>query len=198
MIDIWSLCCILSEFAVWITWGRERLADYRRSRTSDGSFHVGDTVLPTVVQHHSTLLSELMSRGENGSDAITAQVVRSLLDIMLWTPAERPLASEAYWLMSTILSKAKTKRDIDPKSEDVVPSYLPDFDTKRPIAPEGIASTSKSQFSPGKYANSAGKSGQLSGDQLTVGWIAKMRKRVRDHIRPNRGGWITRQRKIAK
>lgn len=82
--DIWSLACVLSEAASWVTYGRPAIEEYRNRRTcaiarvsdfqDSDCFHTGSSVLPEVEAWH-TYLAGLC----RASDRVTPNIWQMLL-----------------------------------------------------------------------------------------------------------------------
>jgi hypothetical protein len=87
-VDVWSLGCIISEFAIWIGGGYEALNEYRQARRAaiqqipdfqdSDCFHNGSEVLPTIKEwHEKTRLLLLETR-----DTITSEIFPLIEDTL--------------------------------------------------------------------------------------------------------------------
>src|SRR5436190_18169791 len=93
-VDIWSLGCLYSETAVWITNGYKGVIDYRRARRAETNeisnfrgghcFHNGEKVLTAVLETHKIVTLDL-----NPVDYVTKDVLDSMVTEMLWE-TDRP------------------------------------------------------------------------------------------------------------
>ena len=113
--DIWSMGCIFSEVATWISEGKPKLLEYRRRRkqeileksktVSEDCFHYLSKVLETVTQIHI----EIRENGRT-NDYITPSVIRELVNGMI-RPNPSSRASAQYLVESSvnILKEAEVK-----------------------------------------------------------------------------------------
>ena len=86
-IDIWSMGCVLSEVAAWVTDGWKKVVEYRRRRKAEvidksgpdvETFHSGSKILDTVLQIHHHII-EVSRR----CDLVTPHVIRELVAGMI-------------------------------------------------------------------------------------------------------------------
>jgi hypothetical protein len=125
-IDVWSLGCVLSEVAVWVVHGRDRLEAYRQKRLEetrklgdfrDGrAFHDGESVLQSVGSIHDEVFENVRQ-----SDYITKSVVKKMITEMLDEVDGRPNAKQL-WLKSRHIIKdaeknLKASRGIVPQTD---------------------------------------------------------------------------------
>ncbi|CAG8949741.1 hypothetical protein HYFRA_00004061 [Hymenoscyphus fraxineus] len=104
--DIWSLGCIYSEAAIWISDGYRGLEEYRKGRTSSAgnvSFHDGERVLQKVLDTHRDIEDRLRR-----SDYITKDVLDSMVDEMLWEE-DRPNSKALSRKADVIISRSRKK-----------------------------------------------------------------------------------------
>lgn len=112
--DIWSLGCIYSEAARWVTTGRKGLLAYRQARLletqqlpnfEDGNcFHDGQHPLQTIRDSHETTISNL-----NKDDNITQQILERLVGDMLQSePDARPSTTQLQLRVSRVLNDARS------------------------------------------------------------------------------------------
>lgn len=92
-VDIWSLACVYSEFATWLTdlgdskSGFQRLEGYREQRSKahtkamrdSDSFHDGLKVLPCVSAHHQDIRTSLRRDDDTTTEKILDLVERYML-----------------------------------------------------------------------------------------------------------------------
>ena len=130
--DIWSMGCVLSEVATWISMGKPKLREYRRRRKqeilekskTDGQdcFHYLSEVLETVAQIHIEIME---SRRWN--DHITPSVIRQLVNGMIRPdPQSRGTAKYHLETSASILKEAKVnlKRSLPNPDHTVSDSHL--------------------------------------------------------------------------
>ena len=88
-VDVWSLGCIFSEVATWVSYGWNQVEQYRMERGKEVArklnhpedvylFHDGNKVLEAVEASHSYI-----EDGRRVDDFITLKVVREVIDDML-------------------------------------------------------------------------------------------------------------------
>jgi hypothetical protein len=109
--DIWSIGCVLSEFAVYIADGEEGVSEYRRDRQSEtsrihthedqGCFHNTETVLDTVSRTHAKV-----QEGLRKHDHVTDMVIGQLVQPMLKHESQREDASTLWNRASLVLNQA--------------------------------------------------------------------------------------------
>jgi hypothetical protein len=109
--DIWSIGCVLSEFAVYIADGEVGVSEYRRDRQSEtsrihthedqGCFHNTKKVLDTVSRTHATV-----QEGRRIHDHVTAMVIDQLVQPMLQHESQREDASTLWNRALLVLSQA--------------------------------------------------------------------------------------------
>lgn len=127
MADIWSLGCILSEFAVWISLGLSGLKDYRSAREREcheigyptsGAFHNGRDLLESVrVWHEHAITSKLPE------DRVTEAIIHQLIEEMLCEDGDaRPSARQLKMKVNKLLSRAKEQHLSDLNRFDSVAS----------------------------------------------------------------------------
>ena len=115
--DIWSMGCVLSEVATWVTQGRRKLDEYRRRRKqeigqktktltpNEDRFHYLSEVLDTVKQIHTEIIES-----SRGNDFITPRVIERLVNGMIRTdPKARGQAQFLLASSTDILDEAKAK-----------------------------------------------------------------------------------------
>ncbi|KAL8894790.1 MAG: hypothetical protein Q9192_004050, partial [Flavoplaca navasiana] len=137
--DIWSMGCVLSEVATWVTRGSPKLVEYRRRRqieiakkigvalSSEDRFHHGSKILETVDELHDDI-----KRNGRRCDFITPCVIERLVKGMVRPhPQSRGTAQFFLVISSEILKDAKRKR------EEAVPSGSPP-NPDRTISDSGI------------------------------------------------------------
>ncbi|KAL9635650.1 MAG: hypothetical protein Q9204_002555 [Flavoplaca sp. TL-2023a] len=143
--DIWSMGCVYSEVATWVTEGSAKLLEYRCrrqkeiakklgvARLEEDRFHHGWKILETVDEIHDEI-----KRNSRRCDLITPYVIERLVKGMVQPdPQNRGAAQFLLETSSEILEDAKRKR------EEAVPSgSAPNPD--RTISDSGINAREKS------------------------------------------------------
>jgi hypothetical protein len=109
-VDIWSLGCILSEVAVWMSGGYDHLVQYRQARRKaiqqipdfhDGDcFHNGVNMLPAVGEWHQKVQSKL-----NTDDTLTPRLI-PMIEEMLQVARVRGDATNFCTKAHTIFAEA--------------------------------------------------------------------------------------------
>ncbi|EPE26730.1 Protein kinase-like (PK-like) [Glarea lozoyensis ATCC 20868] len=114
-VDIWSLGCVFSEAAVWISKSHDGLVEYRQARRaannslSDNNclgecFHDGESVSETVLQFHSEL-----PRTIRYSDYVTSQVVSIIDSDMLGVSGSRLTARQLWGRFDKLTQRANRR-----------------------------------------------------------------------------------------
>jgi hypothetical protein len=109
--DIWSIGCVLSEFAVYIADGEGGVSEYRSDRESEtsrihthedqGCFHNTKKVLKTVSRTHTKV-----QKGLRKHDHVTDMVIEQLVQPMLEHESQREDASTLWTKALAVLGKA--------------------------------------------------------------------------------------------
>jgi serine/threonine protein kinase len=123
-VDIWSLGCVFSEAAVWLTLGKAGLEQYRQRRRSEtqriydfhdhGCFHDGKEVLESVSDMHNEVSScvrscDFITKAVVGSKRKgTRPLVKGLITEMLTTKDRRFSADQVRGSAEDILKEAQT------------------------------------------------------------------------------------------
>jgi hypothetical protein len=128
--DIWSLGCIYSEAARWLTDGHRGIQAYRQERQRETSqiqgfrdrdcFHDGEKLLTCVRQCHKNSVRNLRPE-----DFITRHVVEALIGDMLGTAEARSTAYRLYLRSRQLAIDAKA--DLEAAITEPEPSSLPKF-----------------------------------------------------------------------
>lgn len=115
-VDMWSLGCVYSEFAVWIVSGRQQLKNYKKDRqretqevgsTDVGCFHNGRGPLSCVEKWNQRAFDNKRS-----SDHVTRSVLKQLVGEMLYEdPDDRPSATQLMRKARDIISYARQQLD---------------------------------------------------------------------------------------
>ncbi|RDW75414.1 hypothetical protein BP6252_06556 [Coleophoma cylindrospora] len=128
-VDIWSLGCVLSEFAVWLYFGQDGLRQYRMARKSelegipgfqhDDCFHDGTAKLSSVMSWHDRVREKIYE-----SDTIT-ELVLPMLDDMLQNASARKGAQEicvsAYKVQTAAIKNYRQLCPDDPIERELFP-----------------------------------------------------------------------------
>ncbi len=136
--DIWSMGCVLSEFAVYIVHGlggHDGVRSYREARSSEttrihhhqdtGCFHDTVNVLDSVASRHRELPSHVRAK-----DFVTTEVIDKLIIPMLVPEKDRGNAGYFWDVTTEILRDGesklrkfmKTPETVQETSDDAVPS----------------------------------------------------------------------------
>ncbi|KAK0102741.1 hypothetical protein ONS95_006339 [Cadophora gregata] len=121
--DIWSLGCIYSEAAIWLTDGYSGLQEYRYQRQTEASsvfpisnhsktcpFHNGIEVMKCVQNAHIDIEARLRR-----SDHITKNVLETMVQEMLWEE-DRPSTKALLRKADVVLLRARQKVGVDSES----------------------------------------------------------------------------------
>ena len=112
-VDVWSLGCVLSESAVWVSMGAKGLQNYRNDRSKetdripdfrDGDcFHDGERLLVCVGTHHHHAIANAKR-----SDTVTRSTIHSLIVKMLNERSDaRPNAQQLWHWSDQLLTEAR-------------------------------------------------------------------------------------------
>lgn len=128
-VDIWSLGCVLSEFATWMSGGYDKLKGYRQARRTaiqdisdlhdSDCFHNGTCVLPVVLEWHQQVRSQT-----SDGDPVASKVLY-MVDEMLQEAQERGdaqfFSTKAHSIYSTAFDEAAKKRPHLENEDDLIP-----------------------------------------------------------------------------
>lgn len=127
MADIWSLGCILSEFAVWTSLGLSGLKDYRAAREREcqeiefaipGAFHNGRDLLSSVRAWHDHAITSKLH-----DDRVTEPILHQLVEEMLCEDGDaRPSARQLKMKVTRLLNRAREQHLADLNRGDSVAS----------------------------------------------------------------------------
>ena len=124
-VDIWSLGCVYSEFAMWIVRGMVGLQEYRRRRMNESArlgefrdgycFHDGERILVAV----NDMLNNL-HKSFRACDHVTKSALKMIREMLLDAEQAdyRPGAKYLYGKLNKVIQKAETKLRI-PAAEAV-------------------------------------------------------------------------------
>lgn len=111
-VDIWSLGCVYSEAARWVTGGYKGVKEYRAERKSETDsirgfkngdcFHNGEKALTAVRNCHGMIKGRLCRY-----DFITELVIDRMIKPMLAVSAGRPTAMQSLITSQTVLEEAQ-------------------------------------------------------------------------------------------
>ena len=142
-VDIWSLGCVFSEVAIWITGGLRGLRSYRQARSAetdqiegfrDGDcFHNGETPLRCIEQYHLAA-----SENMTVSDTLTTQVIDHMISYMLDERSEARLSAQQLWLKSDRLIGQARKMLLDRASKNSTKSSQPMTPPHVPLSDQRI------------------------------------------------------------
>jgi hypothetical protein len=132
-VDVFSLGCILSEVAVWMSGGYEYLMQYRQARRKaidqipdfhDGDcFHNGINMLPIVGEWHRKVQSRL-----NVSDDTFTPTLIPLIEEMLLDTQHRgdagTLSTKAHTIYAEALQDFRRRSPDRVFPDDILPRYL--------------------------------------------------------------------------
>jgi len=119
--EVWSVACMMSELAVWITLGPNGVQEYRQRRRNTqenqsherpGLFHQNGDVSPAVTDMHTDILSSPASR------PITRAVIQKLLNHMLCPADVRYDANVLHVIASGILDDHHYERNRQSPDDD--------------------------------------------------------------------------------
>jgi hypothetical protein len=124
-VDLWSIGCVYSEFAVWVTHGLHRLNVYRDLRKSQTSeikgladircFHNMERVLLSVEGTHRELVDYL---DNNRADTLTQSVIEDMVSPMLSeSPVDRTSALHMFITSQNLLEPVRPE---SPESKHIM------------------------------------------------------------------------------
>lgn len=186
MADVFSLGCIISEFAVWITTGLSGLHDYRNDRKREAedrdlrnatAFHDGQNLLQSVTYWNNTAVESRVNE-----DKITEAVIQQVVEEMICEDADaRPTTRQLKAKINKILTRAREQYMADLRRNDSAASNSTGYSSM------GLSSQSRLSYRTSVRSDSSGDTplGYNSSVRSHLGRSATVRSTASSRMSPS-------------
>lgn len=186
-VDVFSLGCILSEVAVWMSGGYEYLMQYRQARRKainqipdfhDGDcFHNGVNRLPIVGEWHREVQSRLKSSDDTFTPTLIPLIEEMLLDATHRGDA-KTLCTKAHTIFAEALHDFRTRSPDRIIPDDILPRSLRAQGERMdpPVRPyDNHQQLGSTEFTPPSiHTNSAASSSESSSNQSQLESLVRL------------------------